>query len=186
MSLKKVAGRYAKSLIGLAAEQNALDTVLSDMKGVIKMAENRDLNNLLKSPIVSIDKKRAVFKGLFDPHLSELSKAFVHLVLTKGRESILPVIAQEFIEQYNDLKGITKVEITTATPLDEATTNQITDRLLKSNLGITNLELTSKVNPEIIGGLIIQIGDKLIDDSVAFKLKKITKQFEGSEYIKAI
>ena len=186
MSLKKVAGRYAKSLISLASEQNVLDTVLSDMKGLIKMAENRDLNNLLKSPIVSIDKKRAVFKGLFDPHFSELSKSFVHLVLTKGRESVLPVIAQEFIEQYNELKGITKVEITSASPLDEYTTKQITEKLLSSNLGLKTIELSAKVNPEIIGGLIIQIGDKLIDDSVAFKLKKMTKQFEGKEFIKAI
>jgi F-type H+-transporting ATPase subunit delta len=107
-------------------------------------------------------------------------------VLTKGRESVLSVIAQEFIEQYNELKGITKVEITSATPLDKSTTAQITDRLLNSNLGLKTIELSAKVNPEIIGGLIIQIGDKLIDDSVAFKLKKISKQFEGKEYVKAI
>jgi F-type H+-transporting ATPase subunit delta len=186
MSLKKVAGRYAKSLISLASEKNVLDSVLSDMKGLIKMFENRDLNNLLKSPIVSVDKKRAVFKSLFDPHLSDLTRSFVHLVLTKGRESVLSVIAQEFIEQYNELKGITKVEITSATPLDKSTTAQITDRLLNSNLGLKTIELSAKVNPEIIGGLIIQIGDKLIDDSVAFKLKKISKQFEGKEYVKAI
>jgi F-type H+-transporting ATPase subunit delta len=186
MSLKRVAGRYAKALIGLAVEQNILDVVLSDMKGLIQMAENRDLNNLLKSPIVSIDKKRAIFKSIFDPRMSDLSKSFVHLVLTKGREAILPAIAVEFIEQYNEYNKITQVEITTATPLDEVSTKQIADKLLESNLGLINLEITKKVNPDIIGGLIIQIGDKLINDSIAYKLKQITKQFDGKEYIKAI
>ena len=186
MSLKKVAGRYAKSLILLASEQNVLDTVLSDMKAIIKMAQNRDLKNLLKSPIVSLDKKRAVFKALFDPHLSALSKSFVHLVLTKKRESILTEIAGEYVEQYNELNGITKVEITSATPLDEKTTQEVTDKLLKSNLGLKKIELTAKVNPELIGGLVILIGDRLIDDSISFKLRKVAKQFEGKEYIKAI
>ena len=186
MSIKRVAGRYAKSLISLALDRNEQDTVLADMRGLIQMAENRDLNNLFKSPIVSIDKKRAVFKSLFDTRFTELSKSFVHLVLTKGRESILPNIAQEYIEQYNEHKGITQVELTSAVPLDAATTQQITQKLLTSNLGLQNIELTSKVNPDIMGGIVIRIGDKLIDDSIAFKLKKFSKQFEGKEYIKAI
>ncbi len=186
MSIKRVAGRYAKSLIGLSIERNELETVLSDMKSLIQMTANKDLDNMLKSPIIGIDKKRAVFKELFDTRFSELSGKFINLVLTKGREPILTAIAKEFIEQYNEFNGITQVQVTSATPLHEAALKNITDKLLQSNLGLKNIQLKTKVDSNIIGGIIIQIGDKLIDDSVAYKLKILGKNFDGKEYIKAI
>jgi F-type H+-transporting ATPase subunit delta len=185
MSSKRVAGRYAKSLLGLSIEQNSLEDVLKDMSTLREMSKNRDLANLMKSPIVNVDKKKAVFSALFDKSFSKISKAFVTLVLNKGRESMLPEIAAEFVEQYNDYKGITKVEITTASPLDTGSFDQVKAKLTASAHTAQQLEIVTKVDPSIIGGMIIKIGDKLIDDSVAFKLKKLTKDFDNKDYIKA-
>ena len=186
MSVHRIASRYAKSLLDLAIEQGNLEIVLGDMKGLLEMSKNRDLLLLFKSPIVSLDKKRAIFKALFDPHFSVLSTAFIHLILTKRREDILAEIAEEFVAQYKEYKGITNVTITSATPLEAASLEEIKSKLLKSDITATELEITQKVNPDLIGGFIIEVGDKLFDNSIAYNLSKLSKQFVSKEYKKAI
>lgn len=177
MSIKKIAGRYAKSLIDLAIEKNILEATMEDMKTLQAMCKHRDLFLMLKSPIVNVDRKKGVFKALFDPHFSEISKAFVNLVLVKGREELLPEIADEFLEQYKTYKGITKVTVTTATPLDEASLSVIKKKLLDSSITAKELEVEQKIDPAILGGFVIEVGDKLFDNSIAYKLSKLSKQF---------
>ncbi|MBP7642575.1 MAG: ATP synthase F1 subunit delta [Saprospiraceae bacterium] len=186
MSVQRIATRYAKSILDLALEQGNLETVLEDMKGLLEMSKHRELLLLFKSPIVSLDKKRAVFKSLFDPNFSALTTAFIHLVLTKRREELLPEIAEEFVTQYKLFKGITNVTITTATPLNEAALAEIKAKLLASDITAKELEITQKVNPELLGGFVIEVGDKLFDNSISFKLNKLSKQFKSKDFIKAI
>ena len=185
MSIVKVASRYAKSLLNLAKEQNKVEEVLSDIQSFDKALENRDLLLLTKSPIVPLDKKRAIFDALFKSKYDNMTMMFFDIILRKGREAYLPEIADSFIAQYNTLKGISKVTVTTATPLSKESLEAVRAKLLASNVTDESIEFTTIVDPSIIGGLVIRIGDNLYDASVERKLKELKKDFSENKYVKA-
>ncbi len=176
MSVTRIASRYAKSLLDLAVEQKKLDRILKDVESLKEATDNQDFHLLLKSPIISKGKKADVFKALFAERFDEMSMRFIHLILNKGRESYIPDIAKEFIEQYRTMNSISIVKVTTATPLSETALEQIKTKLLASSETGKNVEIVTKVNPDILGGFVIEINDKLYDDSVAHKLEKLRKE----------
>ena len=185
MSVNRIATRYAKSLLDLAVEQDVLSTVNSDIASFIKMTENKDLYLLLKSPIINATKKEAIFKVLFGDKFNKLTNAFLTIVLKKGRETYLPEIAKEFINQYKVLIGLTTVKLTTATPMDAANLAEIKKRLISSSETAKDVEIITNVDKDIIGGFVIQIGDKLYDNSIAYKLKQIRQSVSNKEFVKA-
>ncbi len=185
MSVVKVASRYAKSLLDLAKEQESVDKVLEDIKSFSKALENRDLLLLTKSPIVNEGKKRAIFEQLFKGNFQELTMAFLNIILKKGRESYLPEIAQSFVSQYNTYKGISKVKVTTAAPISEKELEAIRAKLITSDVTDKSIEFETIVDPSIIGGVVIKIGDKLYDASVQRKLNELRKDFTENKYVKA-
>lgn len=186
MSVNKIASRYAKSLLDLAVEQNKLDTVLEDIKGFAKASENRDLELLLKSPIVNTEKKLNVIKAIFEGKIDELTMAFLNIVTKKGREAALPEIAQAFIQKYQAYKKISKIVITTAQKMGEAEFAKVKAKLMASDITEENLEIETKIDPSIIGGFVLELGDKLYDASVAQKLEQLKKQFSGNKYAATI
>ncbi len=186
MSSTKVATRYAKSLLDLSIEQNKLEEVVSDIQGFMKMSELRDFKLLLKSPIVNTTKKLSIFKEIFEGKVSDLTMLFFKLILKKGREKDLLAIANSFVKQYKKMKGLSSVTITTAEKLSDENIESIKTKLLASNATDKAVEITSKIDPSIIGGYILEIGDKLYDASVLYKLKELRKEFSGSSYVKEI
>ncbi|OFY84077.1 MAG: ATP synthase F1 subunit delta [Bacteroidetes bacterium RIFCSPLOWO2_12_FULL_31_6] len=179
----KVASRYAKSLLGIALEQNTLEEVYHDMQMISNVcAQNRDLVLLLKSPIVRRDKKEAIFTEIFGNNISIISNTFFSIILTKKREGLLPDIASSFIDVYKTYKNITTTYITTAIPLTEEQKLKII-ALLK-NQGNKNIELIEKINSGLIGGLIIKIGDKQVDESIKRKLSNLEKEFDENPFVR--
>jgi len=185
MSARRIAARYAKSLIDFGNEQGQLETIAADMKWFLEAVKNKDLLNLLKSPIVSQSKKRDIFEAIFGKSLSKTTNTFFNIILNKGREAIIPEIASEFDVQYKSLNHVSSVKLTTASALTEEAINQIKDKLLSSNATDEKVELETAVNPDLIGGFVIEIGDKLYDDSIAHKLNKLKKEFSDNKYVKA-
>lgn len=177
MSISRIAGRYAKSVLDLAQEQNSLETVREDMLAFAKATKERDLYLLLKSPIIPGGKKKTILTSIFDGKVDKLTMAFFNIVLTKGRESYLPEIADAFEDQYRELKGITSVKLTTATPLSEEVLNTIKAKLEGSDQTNSSIEIETAVNPDLIGGFMFEFGDRLYDASVAHRLAKIKKEF---------
>jgi len=182
MSLKRIASRYAKSLLDLSKESNNLETVFENMKSLQSATENRDLYLMLKSPIINAQKKKDIIQKIFSPTFDKMTMGFMDIIITKSREQYIPEIATEFIEQYNALKKISTAILTSATPLTEASLANIKAKLLASNITDETVDITTKVDPAILGGFIIQIGDKLYDASVAHKLETLKKQFVGNAY----
>lgn len=177
MSAIRIAGRYAKSLVDLAQEQGKLDTIKGDIDGFISATENRDFSLLLKNPIVPQGKKSEVLKAIFGGKVDELTMAFFNIVLRKGREEYLPMIAEEFGNQYRAIKGLTKVQLITATEMSAENLEQIKTKLLGSSATDKEVEISTTVDPSLIGGFVIKIGDKLYDNSVAYQLGKLKKEF---------
>jgi len=185
MSASRIAARYAKSLIDFGKEEGQLETIATDMKWFLEAVKSKDLLNLLKSPIVSKSKKKDVFDAIFGENLSKTTNTFFNIILTKSREDIIPEIASEFDIQYKILNHISKVKLTTASPLTSEAIKQIEAKLLTSNATDENIELETAVNPDLIGGYVLEIGDKLYDDSIAFKLNKLKSEFSDNKYVKA-
>ncbi len=186
MSAQRIASRYAKSLIDLSREKGKLERVLEDVESFRQVAKNRDFALLLKSPVVKADTKERIFNQLFGGKYDEITLAFLRILLRKGREALLIEIANEFDLQYKVIKHITTVKLTTAVKLSDEAVKAIHAKLLASNTTDQNVELTTEVDPDIIGGFVIEFGDRLYDASVAHKLEQMKKNFKGNLYISQI
>jgi F-type H+-transporting ATPase subunit delta len=182
MQNPRLASRYAKSLVDLAVEKNQIEAVRADMQLLQQvMKTNRDVVNLLKSPIIKPDKKQKILAAILEGKISSITAAFIQLLVIKGRESNLPEITTAFEQQYNVLNNISKVRITTAVPLDAALLNVIRQKVEAGT--DKKIEVETIVQEELIGGFVLETEDKLFDASVLRDLKDIKKQFAQNIYV---
>lgn len=183
MSNTRLATRYAKSLLDLSKERNELEKVFADMKWLQFVCKNnRDFINMLRSPIIKSDTKGKIVKAVAGDKIDALTNGFIHLLISKGREGALPEIATSFIQQYKDFKKIYSIKLTTATPVSDELKNAIVDHI-RSTTEMQHIELETAVDEDIIGGFVLQAGDKLVDASIAYDLKEIARQFENNDFI---
>ncbi|MFM6947497.1 MAG: ATP synthase F1 subunit delta [Aquirufa sp.] len=172
MSELIVAHRYAKSLIDLAIERKVVDAVYKDMCTFQETCENSyDLVLAFKSPIVKHDVKLAILSKLFKSTFHEVSFSIFEIITKKNREKFLPAIAKQFISLYTDYKGIQKAEVTSASPLTAEQKTQVT-KIIKEYTG-KEVELTEHIDESLIGGFVLRVGDKQIDDSIRRKLNDL-------------
>lgn len=186
MTESRAAARYVKSLLNLAVEQGALEQVHDDMRSFSRIIEqNRDFLLMVNNPIIKHDKKRAIFHQLFDGKFHKLTLGMLDLITKKYREPILPVIAREFHLAYNEHKGITRAFVTTATPIDEKLRSEFRE-IIKKVADTTQVEMIEKVDPSLIGGFVLNVGDRQIDTSIKGKLQALELQFSKNPYVKEI
>ena len=179
----RLASRYAKSLVDLSIEKGQLEQVYADMQWLQSVCKsNRDFVNVLKSPVITGDKKIKILGAVSGDKFSQITTAFNRLLVTKGRESNIPEIANAFIAQYKEYKKIYTLKLTTAAPLSKEVKNAIIEQVKKTG-GYENIELEEKVDKNIIGGFVLQVGDKLVDASISYDLKAIARQFENNDFI---
>ncbi|MES2376242.1 MAG: ATP synthase F1 subunit delta [Bacteroidota bacterium] len=176
MSELTVAARYAKSIIDLSQEQKALEDVKNDMLFFLKtLRANAQLVAVLSNPIISHQKKLAILTALFEDKMNKVTLAFFKLMINKGRGDVLYTTAHEFVNQYDVLKHITQATVVSATTLSEANKAKILAEIKTAVGGEVFLE--AKVDPELIGGFVLTVGDKQVDTSIANNLKKLKKNF---------
>lgn len=181
MIASKVATRYAKALFSLANELNKSDEVYKDMGTLSEtVSGSKDLNNLLKSPVIKSDKKIEVLAKLFGNNFSELTNKYLSLITSKGRESILGEIASAYENIYKQSNNILTAEVTTAVKMDSELKNKVLG--LVKGKGNNEVELLEKIDPKIIGGFIIRTGDRQIDASLAKKFRDLRKNFNDTSY----
>jgi F-type H+-transporting ATPase subunit delta len=173
----KAASRYAKSLIDLSTEQNALQEMMDDMVLFEQVVDhNSELEAILKNPIVPLDKKAGILNDVFGGKVHQITKSYFKLVVNKGRAGLLFEIAKQFIAQYQFIKGIVKAEVTSATALTPANKEEIVS-LVKKELGAKEVIVKEKINENLIGGFILKVGDKQFDASISGGLSKLKKEF---------
>ena len=172
MSEIRISARYALSLFDLAIEQKSLEQVQANMKLFIEVChENHSLIAILKSPIIDGDKKISVLEGIFSKHFNALSLVFIRTIIKKRREKYLHAIAMEFLELFKTHNNIVSASVTTASAISEEMKQQL--KLNLQNQTGKTIELECKVDPKLIGGIKIQLGDKLYDDSIAKQLNNL-------------
>ncbi|HMP93124.1 MAG TPA: ATP synthase F1 subunit delta [Phnomibacter sp.] len=183
MQNPRLAGRYAKSLMDIALENNQLEPIKEDI-GLLHKCVNSsaELRGLLRSPIIQPAKKQSILNALFAGKIGPVTAAFIKLLVAKGREKVLPEILDAFKEQYNKIKGIHQVKVTTAQPMSESLKNSLLQKF-KQDAGIEHVELTTEVREELLGGFVLEYDNKLIDASLQRDLKDIKRQFYRNDYL---
>src|SRR5215203_6385650 len=145
MQSPRLAGRYAKSLIDISKEQGQLETVFQDMLTLQSITKNsKDFVMLLRSPVVTSDKKNKVITAVTEGKISLLTATFIKLLVSKAREAVLPEIITAFIQQYKRFKNIYIVKLTTAAPVSDSVKNDIVNRV-KQTSNMENIELETIV-----------------------------------------
>lgn len=186
MSAIKLASRYAKALLDLAVEKGKVDEVHRDQLYLKKLLrQSRDFNLMLSSPLISPDRKLKAMQTVMGSKVSELTMLFLQLLVRKNREVHLKEMADSFLLQYDEYKHITQVKLTSAAPLESSQIDALISKL-KQQAKLENIRLTTEVDERLVGGFVLQYGDKQYDASIAKHLGTIRKEFENNEYLKKL
>jgi len=186
MQNPRLASRYAKSLMDIAVEQNAVEPIYQDMLSMQQIFDgNRDLVAMVHSPIITTDKKQSIFKSIVGGKVNTITEQFINLICDKKREYFLPEIVTSFIAQYKVSHQINTVKLTTAHPLDENTKATILANIQHQLVGKI-IDLQINIDEKLIGGFVLESNNTLFDASIARDLKDIQKQFLQNIYVPAL
>lgn len=186
MIVSPVAYRYARSLMLLAQEKGEVEAVREDMLLVATTcAENRDLVVMLTSPVIKADSKNKVLGRVFGGQIGHITERFIAILVRKGRESLLAEIAEGVQNVYRQENSILMAEVRSAIPLSDEARAQVRKMAEDRHPGKTML-LNETVDPGLIGGVVIRIGDEQIDASVSRRLSDLRRKFSENPYIPEI
>ncbi len=169
-----VAGTYGDALFELAVEENLTDSLTEEILMVqTVLKENSDLEKILNHPEIPKQKKLQVIDDVFKGRISDALTGFLRIVVTKGRYKNLPDIFAYFIARVKEYKKIGVAEVISAVPLSGAQKKKIEQRLLDTTRYET-MEIDYKVDESKIGGLMIRIGDRVVDSTLRSRLDRLT------------
>lgn len=178
----KAVKRFSKAWIELAIEQDALEASKGDAQLIIDtLAESRDLAVLLKSPVVKQDMKFNIMKAIFGGKVHDLTASFIRILISKKREQLLESICKSFIDEYKLTKNIVTAEVLTAVQIGSDEKDRL--KAIANSIHSGNIELKETVDSELIGGFVLQVGDKQIDESISRKLNEIKRRVSHNPYI---
>ena len=177
---KGLAGRYAGALYELAVEAKSTDAVLSDLTGLKSlMSENDELNSVIESPVYSrTEQAKAVMAVMEKAGANSLTIKFIGAVADNGRLFALKQIIQAFAEEVARRNGQISAEVISAISLDSQRKKVVEDTVAKL-AGSKNISLEMKVDPSLLGGLVVRIGSRLFDTSVKTKLNRLEAAMKG-------
>ena len=174
MNESQISVRYARALFQSASEKGILDEVYRDMELLSETCKLDEFQYVLVLPSLQVSQKCKVVKEVFKASMHATSLGLINLVIKNKRELYLPGISRNFKDLYRKTRGIRTAALLTAQPVDEDTISSIKDLIARAY--DSEVELTSGVDEEVIGGFILTIEDMQYDASVATSLRKLKKQ----------
>ncbi|MBL0385440.1 F0F1 ATP synthase subunit delta [Tumebacillus sp. ITR2] len=165
-----VAKRYAEALFEVAQQQGNADTVQAELSAITDaLKAHPELEQMLLHPSISTEVKKKQMNELFNGRVSAIVMNFIQLLLDRRRQEDLHSIAEEFTVLADKASGRVKVKVESATPLSEEEIST-----LKNTLGANGkqIEVTATVNPALIGGAKVRVGDTVFDYTVAAQLER--------------
>ncbi len=175
--------RYARALFELAKENNALEESNADMAALAETCrQNRELQVLLKSPVISAKKKISIFREIFSKSMGKITMSFIEIIIRKRREEHLYNIALKFGDLFREDSNIKKAVVTTISPLTDEMRKQLLEVLSKQTGSA--IELEEVIDPSIIGGIIVKLEGIQFDDSIRKKLQNLRSDFNVNTFIR--
>jgi len=172
--LSVIADRYAKAFIDLAKNQDLLDKFNDDLALVKETIENsKELKDFLEHPLISpIDKKDAV-SSIFNDQISHYTSNLVKLLIDKNRVLVLVLLYDHYRVMLNRMRNISTARVITAIEIDEEIKNRLKEKL--ERVFNQTIEIKTEINQDIIAGMIVKVGDKVLDGSIKTKFESMKK-----------
>ena len=180
-SAKGLAGRYAGALYALAEESGKIDAVVKDMNGVAELVSaNQDMRMLVESPAITwAEQTKAVTAVLEKGGADALTVKFVGTVASNGRLHALSIIISAFLAEHARRRGEVSAEVISAVEMDDARRARV-EQAVSKLAGSEKLSLSMRVDPSLIGGLVVRIGSRMIDTSIRTKLNRLETAMKGT------
>lgn len=177
--LSGLAGRYAAAVYDIAETAGTLDAVAEDLRSLRRMIEDSvDLRRMIASPVVDRAGQAKAMRALLEAAgANALTLRFVGVVSDNRRLFVLPAIIEAYLRQLAARRGEVVAQVTSAKPLSPAHVDKVTENLRRS-LG-SKVMVDLKVDPDLIGGLVVRVGSKLVDDSLRTKLMRLQLAMKG-------
>lgn len=173
---KLISKTYGGALYELAVEENKVDSFMKEIQTLQQiLSENKELQSLMNHPKIIKEEKLQVIRNIFEGRMDEQLLGFLSLIITKDRYAEIDNILQYFIDEVKELKGIGVAYVTTVVELREEQKKKIAARLLETTK-YEQMEMHYTVDKSLIGGMIIRIGDRIVDSSIKTKLDELQKQ----------
>lgn len=173
---KLVSQTYGSALFDLALEENSIDSMLEEVTAVRQIfKENTELVQLLNHPKIVKEEKVSVIENIFKGRVSDSMTGFLVLIVEKGRYNDIDSIFAYFIKEVYEYKNIGVAYVTSAKKLSEAQEKAVEDRLLQVTKYVA-FEMHFDVDAALIGGMVIRIGDRVVDSSIRTKLGELQKE----------
>jgi F-type H+-transporting ATPase subunit delta len=168
------ARRYAQALFAVAQENNKSDDLLVELESVEQLNRDKSVAAYLGNPAISFKEKESVLSGKL-PGIGSAVVNLVYLLLSNGRMNMLGAVLDEYKQMVDGSKGIERAEVITAVPLDDNSRQKIGSRL-GDILGKKIIIEPESTDPELIGGVIVKVGGKLLDGSTRSALNGLKKE----------
>ncbi|MBS3993487.1 MAG: ATP synthase F1 subunit delta [Bacteroidetes bacterium] len=178
----RAALRYAKALLNLAKENGLHEEVNENMLFIAStINQSKELQVMLKSPIIKSEVKKKALGEIFNTQINDLSRGLIDLLIENKRIELLLLTANQYTIIFDYLMGYEVATVTTAIPL----TPEMEKTVLSKVASLTTKEVSIKniVNPEIIGGFILRLGDVQYDASIIRKFKSLKREFDKNLYL---
>lgn len=177
---KSVARRYAEAFFSIAREREKIDQFQADMEQVLRaLDEVEHLREYFSHLLIPAKDKKDVAQKLFADDLAQETMNFIFIIIDKRREAYFEAIYEEYVDMADESRNIKKAELFTATELSEEDLEELTKNLSHS-LGKT-VQLQTRVDPSLLGGVKVRIGDQIIDGTVAKKLEMLQEDLKQAK-----
>jgi len=178
--MSRIAYKYAKVLLQLAAEDNVLAQVHAEMDYLGRLCtDSKHLVATLRNPIIEHNKKLSVLQAIFQNEAHELTLSFLAMVIQKHRAALLPTIIQAFLTQHDQHQGIKKAQVATTFPLSDWVSSQL-QRIVQQIAPCQQVIFEQTIDPTLIGGYVLQVDDILLDRSLRKQLLMLQKDYVAS------
>lgn len=175
MISSEVGKKYASALFKLTKKDNLTDSVLGEFRSILEiLSANPGFKDFLDAPQILDKNKKNLLKDLFKGKISEVLLSFLTLLVDRKRIAYLLDMFPEYERMAKEDKGIVMAEVTTAIPTDEALYHRLKEKLEGKTK--KKIEMINKVDPEIIGGVVVILGDKIIDHSIRHQLAQLRER----------
>ena len=173
---KLVSTTYGDALFELGLEQNNLDLLFEEAGGVQKtFSDNEELLKLLNHPKIIKEEKQRIIKNVFSGRVSGDMEGFLHVIVEKDRYQEIPGIFAYFIHKVKEYKGIGTAQVSSAVELTRLQKRALEKRLLETTR-YKSFDVDYKVDPDLLGGLVIRIEDRILDSSLRTQLDRLSKE----------